>query len=154
MIAARNALGLATDVVGIVSAHAPAYARSLASGHAESHPVSTVLADGMACRTPVPEALAHLRGDGGARGLARVLEVTDDEVADAMRAIFHDTHNVAEGAGAASVAGLLQELRTDAARVQGRRVAAILCGGNVDADVLASVLAGAAPVRADAGGAD
>lgn len=142
VIAARNALGIATDVVGVVSAYAPAYARSLANGELESHPARTVLADGMACSTPVPDALTQLRGGPAARGLARVLEVTDAEVADAMRAIFHDTHNVAEGAGAAGLAGLLQESRTDAALVHGRRVAAVLCGGNVDADMFASVLAG------------
>ncbi len=142
VLAARDALGLATDVVGVVSAQAPAYARSLASGRPESHAVSTRLADGMACRTPVPEALDQLRGDASRRGLARVVEVTDEQVAAAMRAIFHDTHNVAEGAGAAALAALLQESRTEPTRVHGRRVAAVLCGGNVDADVFSSVLTG------------
>jgi threonine dehydratase len=143
VLAARDALGLDTEVVGVVSAHAPAYARSLAAGRPESHPVTTRLADGMACRTPVPEALAVLAGQGGGRGLARVLEVTDDEVAEAMRAIFADTHNVAEGAGAAALAALLQERARTPHRVEGRRVAVVLCGGNVDADVYAGVLAGA-----------
>jgi threonine dehydratase len=144
VLAARDALGLATDVVGIVSAHAPAYARSLASGRLESHPVTTRLADGMACRTPVPEALAALAGDAatGRRGLDRVVEVTDAEVADAMRALYADTHNVAEGAGAAGMAALLQEVAHAPERVRGRRVAAVLCGANVDADVFATVLAG------------
>jgi threonine dehydratase len=141
VLAARDALGLDTEVVGVVSAHAPAYARSLASGVAESHAVHTHLADGMACRTPVPAALALLRGgNDGRRGLARVLEVTDDEVAHAMRALFTDTHNVAEGAGAAALAALLQERERAPARV-GRRVAVVLCGGNVDAEVYARVLA-------------
>ena len=139
VLAARDALGVRTEVVGVVSAHAPAYARSLASGVAESHAVHTHLADGMACRTPVPAALALLRGDGARRGLARVLEVTDAEVAHAMRALFTDTHNVAEGAGAAALAALLQERA--AARDVGRRVAVVLCGGNVDAEVYARVLA-------------
>ncbi|MGZ8379504.1 MAG: threonine dehydratase [Gemmatirosa sp.] len=141
VLAARDALGLDTEVVGVVSAHAPAYARSLASGAPESHAVSTHLADGMACRTPVPDALALLGGAGGGRGLARVLEVTDEEVAHAMRALFSDTHNVAEGAGAASLAALLQERAQAPERVLGRRVAVVLCGGNVDADVYARVLA-------------
>jgi threonine dehydratase len=88
----------------------------------------------MACRTPVPEALAMM-GDK----VARVVEVTDAQVADAMRALFTDTHNVAEGAGAAALAALLQERE----RVAGRRAAVVLCGGNVDADVFARVLSGA-----------
>jgi threonine dehydratase len=142
VLAARDALGLATDVVGIVSAHAPAYARSLAAGRAESHAVTTQLADGMACRTPVPDALALLASGDGRRGLARVLEVTDGEVSRAMRVLFADTHNVAEGAGAASLAGLLQERERTPERV-GDRVAVVLCGGNVDADVYARVLADA-----------
>ena len=142
VLAAKEALGARAEVVGVVSAHAPAYARSLASGHLESHAVSTVLADGMACRTPVADALALLRGEGGGPGLARVVEVTDAEVAEAMRAVFEDTHNAAEGAGAASLAALLQEVVRAPEVVRGRRVAVILCGGNVDADVFSRVLAG------------
>jgi threonine dehydratase len=138
VLAARAALGARAEVVGVVSAHAPAYARSIASGEIESWPATTALADGMACRTPVPEALAPLRA-----GLARVVEVTDAEVAAAMRALFSDTHNVAEGAGAAALAALLQERAQAPERVAGRRVAAVLCGGNVDADVFARVLADA-----------
>ncbi|MBI3792265.1 MAG: threonine dehydratase [Gemmatimonadetes bacterium] len=134
VIAARDALGLATEVVGVVSAHAPAYARSLAAGRPESHAVSTVLADGMACRTPVPAALNAMRGK-----VARVLEVTDAQVAAAMRALFSDTHNVAEGAAAAPLAAMLAE--RDA--IAGRRVGFIFSGGNVDADVFARVLQGA-----------
>lgn len=142
VLAAKAALGAHADVVGVVSAHAPAYARAFASGRAESHAVSTVLADGMACRTPVPDALALLRGEGGGPALARVVEVTDNEVAGAMRALFSDTHNAAEGAGAAALAALLQEVERAPEVVRGRRVAVVLCGGNVDADVFARVLAG------------
>ena len=142
LLAARSALGARARVVGVVSAHAPAYARSLAAGRAESHPVSTVLADGMACRTPVPAALDALAGRSGAPGLDRVVEVTDDDVAAAMRLLFSATHNVAEGAGAAATAALLRERERDPALVDGRRVAVVLCGGNVDADVFAAVLAG------------
>jgi threonine dehydratase len=144
VLAARAALGARARVVGVVSAGAPAYARSLASGRPESHPVTTVLADGMACRTPVPEALEALAGRAGVPGLDRVVEVTDAEVAAAMRALFTDTHNVAEGAGAAALAALLQERDRAPALVRGRRAAVVLCGGNVDADVFAGVLAGAA----------
>jgi threonine dehydratase len=138
VLAARDALGLATEVVAVVSADAPAYARSLAAGRVESHAVTTVLADGMACRTPVPAALDAMRGR-----VARVVEVTDAEVAAAMRALFRDTHNAAEGAGAAATAALLQDAERAPERVRGRRVATILCGGNVDAEVFARVLGGA-----------
>ena len=131
VIAARDALGLSTRVVGVVSTEAPAYALSLAAGAPVSHPATTRVADGMACRTPVPEALDVVR-----RGAERVVRVSDDEVEEAMRAYFADTHNVAEGAGAAPLAALLQE--RDAMR--GRRVAVILCGGNVDAPLFARVL--------------
>lgn len=143
VLAARAALGARAAVVGVVSAGAPAYARSLASGRVEAHAVTTTLADGMACRTPVPEALDALAGRAGVAGLDRVVEVTDAEVAAAMRALFADTHNAAEGAGAAALAALLQERDRAPALVAGRRAAVVLCGGNVDADVFARVLAGA-----------
>jgi threonine dehydratase len=139
VLAAREALGLRTEVVGVVSVHAPAYALSLARGTPVSHSATTVLADGMACRTPVPEALAMMAGR-----VARVVQVTDGQVADAMRAFFTDTHNVAEGAGAAALAALLAERETAPQRVAGRRAAVVLCGGNVDADVFARVLRGEA----------
>jgi threonine dehydratase len=133
VLAAKEALGARADVVGVVSAHAPTYALSLEKGEPVSHPSTTRLADGVACRTPVPEALALMQGR-----VARVVQVTDAQVADAMRALFSDTHNVAEGAGAAALAGLLAERE----RVAGRKAAVILCGGNVDADVFARVLNG------------
>lgn len=136
VIAARDALGLATHVVGVVSANAPAYALSLDAGRPLSHPATTRIADGMACRTPVPEALEVIR-----RGAERVVQVSDAEVEVAMRAFFADTHNVAEGAGAASLAALLQEREA----MRGRRVAVVLCGGNVDTTVFSRVLAGADP---------
>jgi len=135
VLAARAALGAAAEVVGVVSAGAPAYALSLAGDALVSHAVTTELADGMACRTPNADALAMLRGR-----VDRVVTVTDAEVADAMRALFTDTHNVAEGAGAASLAALLQP--AERTRQHGRRVAVILCGGNVDRDVFARVLGG------------
>jgi threonine dehydratase len=131
VLAARDALGLATEVVGVVSAGAPAYVHSLAGGAPVSHEVTTTLADGMACRTPNADAFAMMRGR-----VARVVQVTDAEVAAAMRALFTDTHNVAEGGGAAALAALLQERD----RMQGRRAAVVLSGGNVDAEVYARVL--------------
>jgi threonine dehydratase len=132
MIAARDALGLKTNVVGVVSSGAPAYKLSFQSGRVVEHAVTTVLADGMACRCPDPDALQAMLA-----GCERVVAVTDDEVAAAMRALFSCTHNVAEGAGAASFAGLMQEREA----MHGKRVGVVLCGGNVDADVFAQVLA-------------
>ncbi len=130
-IAARDALGVRTEIVGVVSASAPAYALSLAEGRAISHAATTRIADGLACRTPDPRALAMLSA-----GLARVVQVTDDEVEAAMRVMFSATHNAAEGAGAAALAGLVQEREA----MRGRRVAVVLSGGNVDANVFARVL--------------
>jgi threonine dehydratase len=131
VIAARDALGLRTRVVGVVSTEAPAYALSLEARRPVSHAATTRVADGMACRTPVPEAL-----DVIARGAERVVQVSDAEVEEAMRAFFADTHNVAEGAGAASLAALLQERSA----MRGRRVGVVLCGGNVDTALFARVL--------------
>jgi threonine dehydratase len=131
VIAARDALGLDTHVVGVVSAQAPAFALSFREGRVISHEVTTRIADGMACRTPVQDGLDIAR-----RGDARIVQVTDDAVEAAMRALFADTHNVAEGGGAASLAALLQESDT----MRGRRVAIILSGGNVDTDVYSRVL--------------
>lgn len=131
-IAARDALGVRTEIVGVVSASAPAYALSLATNGVVSHAATTRIADGLACRTPDPRALAILRA-----GLARVVQVTDDEVESAMRLMFSATHNAAEGAGAAALAGLVQEREA----MRGRRVAVVLSGGNVDAEVFGRVLA-------------
>ena len=136
MVAAREALGLKTEIVGVVSDGAPAYALSFEQGEPVSHPVSTRLADGMACRTPAPDALRII-----GRFVSRVVRVSDGEVAEAMRAFFSDTHNVAEGAGAAGLAAVLQ----DRDQVAGRRVGIVLCGQNVDAAVFARVLAGEDP---------
>ena len=133
MVAAREALGLKTKVVGVVSTGAPAYRLSFEAGRKIEHPVTTDLADGMACRAPNDEALAAMIA-----GVERLVSVNDDEVASAMRMLFACTHNVAEGAGAASLAALLQEREA----MRGKRIGVTLCGGNVDADVFAKVLAG------------
>ena len=103
MIAARNALGHRTQIVGVVSEHAPAYALSFEQRRMVEHPVTTRVADGMACRTPEPEALEILW-----HHLARIVRVTDDEVENAMRLMYSATHNVAEGAGAAPLAAARQ----------------------------------------------
>jgi threonine dehydratase len=118
--------------VGVVSAHATTYADSIAAGRVVEAPVTTVLADGMACRVADPEALGVL-----SQHLERIVQVTDGEVAQAMRAIFADTHNVAEGAGAAAFAAAWQERD----RLKGQVVGITLSGGNVDSAVLAQVLA-------------
>lgn len=92
MLAARNALGLATRIVGVCSAQAPAVARSFAAGRVESFPATTRIADGLACSTPNAESFAHIL-----QGVERIVAVSDDEVEAAMRACFVDTHNVVEG---------------------------------------------------------
>ncbi len=134
LIAARDALGLKTEVIGVVSEGAPTYALSLAAGRVVAHDVTTQLADGMACRVAEPDALEVLR-----RGLGDLFRVRDAEVAAAMRMLFECTHQVAEGAGAAALAALVQQR----ARFAGRRVGLVLSGGNVDRDVYADVLKGA-----------
>ncbi len=131
MVAARDALGLRTKVVGVVSVGAPAYALSFEARRLLSHSVTTQMADGMACRQPDYQALEIIW-----RGVERIVQVTDAEIEVAMRAYFTDTHNVAEGAGAAGLAALLQEKD----KMAGRKVGIVLCGGNVDRDVFAQVL--------------
>jgi threonine dehydratase len=117
--------------VGVISAHATTYADSLAAGHVVSAPVSTELADGIACRTADESALRILQGQ-----LDHIVQVTDTEVAQAMRDLFTCTHNVAEGAGAASFAAAMQERHL----LAGQTVGLTLCGGNVDSAVFARTL--------------
>lgn len=130
-IAARLALKRTLRIVGVVSAHATTYADSLAAGRVVEAPVSTQLADGMACRIADPAALDLL-----APHIDHIVKVTDDEVAQAMRALYADTHNVAEGAGAASFAAAMQEK----GRLKGLVVGTTISGGNVDSAALAAVL--------------
>ncbi len=132
--AARAHAGVKTRIIGVVSAHATAYQQSFREGRALEAPVTTELADGMACRVPDAQALAIIR-----REVDDVIAVSDAQVADAMRALFADTHNVAEGAGAAALAGALTQRDAWA----GRRVGLPLTGGNVDSAVFARVLGGA-----------
>ena len=132
-IAAKLALGHGVRVVGVVSSHATTYADSLAAGRVVEAPVTTHLADGMACRVADAEALSII-----APHIDHIVQVSDAEVAAAMRAIFTDTHNVAEGAGAAALAAALQERD----RLKGQVVGLALTGGNVDAPMFSGVLAG------------
>ncbi|MBV7456819.1 threonine dehydratase [Acidovorax sp. sif1233] len=130
-IAAKLALGHGVRVVGVVSSHATTYADSLAAGRVVEAPVTTRLADGMACRVADREALAII-----APHIDHIVQVSDDEVAAAMRALFTDTHNVAEGAGAAALAAALQER----GQLRGLQVGLALTGGNVDATMFAETL--------------
>ena len=134
-LAAKLALRHPVKVIGVVSAHATTYADSMKAGCVVEAPVSTQLADGMAVRQADPQALAILQG-----GLERLVQVTDAQVAQAMRDLYTDTHNLAEGAGAASFAAAW----ADRAQLQGQVVGTTLCGGNVDAAILSQVLQGRA----------
>jgi threonine dehydratase len=125
-IAARDALGLKTDIVGVQSAEAPAYALSFAAGHVVRTNSADTFADGMATRVPDQEAVAVI-----ARGAARIALVSDEEIAAAIRAYWTDTHNLAEGAGAAALAAAMKER----SRLAGRKVGLVLSGGNIDFDL-------------------
>jgi threonine dehydratase len=128
-IMARDLLGLKTEIVGVQSTEAPSYALSFASGRLVTTETSNTRADGMATRIPDPEALALIR-----QGASRIVQVSDDEIAHAIRAYWTDTHNLPEGAGAAALAAALQEK----ARLAGKRVGLILSGGNIDFDLFRS----------------
>src|SRR5882757_7338895 len=125
-ILARDLLGLRTEIVGVQSTEAPSYALSFAAGAVVKTETSNTMADGMATRIPDAEALAIIR-----KGASRIVEVTDDEIRVAIRAYWTDTHNLAEGAGAAALAAALQ----DKAKIRGKRVGLILSGGNIDFDL-------------------
>jgi threonine dehydratase len=130
--AARAVTGAISRIVGVVSAHATAYKDSFEAGRLVEAAVSTQLADGMACRVPDADALDIIRQE-----VDDIVAVSDDEVAEAMRIYFSDTHNVAEGAGAAPLAAALQRREAFA----GRSLGLALTGGNVDRAVFARVLA-------------
>jgi len=130
-IAAKRALGRNVRIVGVVSAHATTFADSLAAGRVVEAPVTTQLADGMACRVADPQALAILQQE-----IDHVVLVSDAEVAQAMRDLFACTHNVAEGAGAAGFAAAMQERH----QLQGQTVGLTLSGGNVDTATFGQVL--------------
>jgi threonine dehydratase len=136
LIGVRDLLGLSTEVVGVVSERAPATALSFAAGSVVTTPTADTFVDGVACRAPVPEAVAEIVG-----GAARVLTVSEDDTAEAMRVLLRTTHQLPEPAGAIALAGLLSERETRA----GTRVGVVMSGGNCDADLLATVLAGRTP---------
>ncbi|HYZ15493.1 MAG TPA: threonine dehydratase [Candidatus Acidoferrum sp.] len=132
VITVRDLLGLPTEIVGVVTERFPAYALSVAAGTRVATEPAETIADGMACRVPDETALAVI-----AAGTERIVRVGEEAIRDAMRWIFTDTHNAAEGAGAAAVAAIA----CDAERLRGKRVAAVVTGGNVDAVIFAAVLA-------------
>lgn len=135
MIRTRDLLGLDTEIIGVVSSAADAYARSFEQGRLVCTETADTFADGMACRMPVPEALEIIRA-----GAARIVRVDDAEIRQAIVALHEDTHNLAEGTGAAALAAAMQERE----RNRGERIGVVLSGANIDRQVLASILAGQA----------
>ncbi|WP_460114970.1 threonine dehydratase [Pseudomonas sp. H2_D02] len=131
VIAARDALGLQSQIVGVVSTEAMAAKRSFEAAEIHETPSANTFADGLAVRKPIPEAFAIYSA-----GAARIVAVNDEEIAEAMRVYYTDTHNLAEGAGAAALAALIQER----AEMEGKKVGVILSGGNVDRSVYARVI--------------
>jgi threonine dehydratase len=129
--AVRNGLNLKTRIVGVVADGAPAYALSFDAGHKVAAPATTLLGDGMACRVPDDSALEVIL-----ENVDRVVRVSEEEIGQAMKFYYTDTHNVVEGAGAAGLAAALKEKRM----LQGKRVGLVATGGNVDHDVFARVL--------------
>jgi threonine dehydratase len=129
--AVRNALGLATEIVGVVAASSPSYALSFRARRVVEAPSQTQIADGLACRLPNADAMRAIW-----QNVARIASVSDAEIASAMRAYYQDTHNIAEGAAAAALAGALQEKDS----LAGRQIGIVLTGGNIDRDLYTQVL--------------
>jgi threonine dehydratase len=132
--AARNALGLATKVVGVVSSESPSYSVSFRERRVVEIPSNTKIADGLACRLPNASAMSVIWEQ-----VERIIEVSDAEIAAAMRAYYEDTHNLSEGAAAAALAGALKD-RARAASTSHAPIGIVLTGGNVDREVFARVL--------------
>jgi threonine dehydratase len=137
LITVRDLLGLKTEIIGVAAENAPAYALSFEAGHPVQTGATRTFADGMACRDPQAEAFEIIRN-----GAERVVTVSEDDIAEAVRVYYTTTHNLAEGAGAAPLAALLKEKD----RYAGKRVGLILSGGNIDLPVLAQILQGRTPV--------
>jgi threonine dehydratase len=136
VIGVRDVLGLKTKIVGVVSDRANCYRLSFEAGRAVPTNSAATFADGMAVRMPDETALEIIH-----RGCERVVEVSDDAVAEAIRVLHRATHTCAEGAGAAALAAVMKERD----RLRGRRVAVIVSGQNIDRPWLATVLAGGTP---------
>jgi len=144
LIRTRDLLGLATRIVGVVSTQAPAFALSFKSSKVVTTPTADTFADGVACRTPMADAVRIV-----CAGAERIVSVSEEEIAEAMRAYFVDTHNAAEGAGAAALAALMQE----GDRMRGKRVGLILSGGNIDMPMFAGIVTGGSVRQARAAAA-
>ncbi|MGO9933678.1 MAG: threonine dehydratase [Steroidobacteraceae bacterium] len=136
LIAVRDLLGLKTEIVGVSAIKAPANALSFAAGTAVASPTSNTFADGLATREPNAQAIEAI-----CRGVSRWVEVSEDAIAEGMRIYFDDTHHVAEGAGAAPLAALLE----DRERMAGKNVAVVLSGGNIERARFLAVLRGETP---------
>jgi threonine dehydratase len=136
VIAARDALGIKSEVIGVVSDRANAYQQSVKAGRLVCTDSALTFADGIAVRVPDATALEVVR-----RGASRIVAVSDSEIAEAIRIMFSDTHSTTEGAGAASLAALIKER----GRLKGRRVAVIATGQNIDRRWMAKILAGGIP---------
>ena len=130
--AVRNALGLKTEIVGVVASGSPSYALSFKERQLVEAPSQTQLADGLACRVPNADAMQIIWDN-----VARIVQVSDAEIAAAMRAYYHDTHNIAEGAAAAALAGALQEKERQDSK---SAIGVVLTGGNIDRDLYSRVL--------------
>ncbi|MDA9545410.1 hypothetical protein ACM43_13400 [Bradyrhizobium sp. CCBAU 45321] len=138
-ILVRDLLGLKTEIIGVQSTEAPSYALSFAAGKVVTTETSDTLADGVATRFPDAEAVALV-----CKGASRIVQVTDDEIALAIRAYWTDTHNLAEGAGAAALAAALQEK----SKLKGKRVGLVLSGGNIDFELFRRWVGTDAPATA------
>jgi threonine dehydratase len=134
MVAARDALNLSIEIVGVTSDACRAAAISFKERRLVESPAASLIADGLACRRPNQDALEIIWAH-----VARIVEVSDAEIAEAMCIYYQDTHNVAEGAGAASLAAALKERSI----LSGKRAGIILTGGNVDRELLIAALSGA-----------
>jgi threonine dehydratase len=139
LITIRDLLGLSTEIIGVVSERAPATALSFAAGVPVSTDTAATFIDGVATRVPDPTAIEIIVG-----GAARIVQISDDECADAVRLLMRCTHHLVEPSGAAAMAGLIADQR-DHADVAGRRLGAIVTGGNMDASILSEILAGRTP---------
>lgn len=136
LLAVRDLLKIKTEIVGVVAENAPAFALSFEAGRPIVTETARTFADGMACRQPPPESLEIVL-----KGASRVIRVSEDEIASAIRYLYTDTHNLSEGAGAASLAALLKDPHTDAYKKAG----VVLCGGNIDMSTFATVISGQTP---------
>jgi threonine dehydratase len=136
LITVRDLMGLKTEIVGVVAENAPAFALSIDAGRTVATETARTFADGMACREPQPEPFDII-----AKGASRVVAVSEDEIAEAVRILYTATHNMAEGAGAAAFAAVMQER----ARLSGKRAGVIFSGGNIDMPVFAKILRGETP---------